>query len=204
MPGPLDALRKASTIEEGPSSWQETAQHGFEGAMEGLRGIASQIIPFVDIPESTAGHAGALLGAGVPLVGGAKKAAVIGKGLEGPHPAIRALMDTLFSEPSAVDIPATIGQSKVGGYYIPHRTPINVPEGFEIPEGGPSGWAPRDPLLVDKYVGQREAFDTTMAQRGAYGYKGSSSKVKPAPRANLNDLPPDFSSKFSYRDAKKD
>lgn len=163
MPNPLDTLRNyfstggSGTPDSPYAPWQKTAQNVIEGGIEGLKGLVGI---GDEVPSSegwNANHIGQLLSAVAPL-----RTGVIGRGLEGPHPAIRALMDTLSGAPEAVDPAKLFLGEKTGSYYVPHRAMITPPEGFDIP-AGTNRFMERDPALSDLYVNQRGAFSNKTA-----------------------------------------
>lgn len=136
MAGPLEGLKKATSI--GPDAPIETAplRGALDNGVQGLLGAFG-----VGDDSSSANRFGAMVGAALP----------IGRGLMNPHPAIRALMDSLSQEPSAINPLKVLAQDKVGGFQVPHRAQINLPEGFELPEGS-NPWIARDPQLSEQRV----------------------------------------------------
>lgn len=180
---PLTALKKASGIGAGPSAAQETGQNWLNAGVEGLRGALSSLVPGVSTPEGTAGGVGSVLGAALPLAA--------------PHPAISALLKMLHVEPEALDAVKLLGNDKVGGFQVPHRTPLQVPEGFSLPEGT-SSYPARDPALVDQYALRR---DSSALRASDYRTNGSkpTRELKGLPRkaGMQQDVGAEFSSKFS-------
>lgn len=106
MPGPLDALKKAETISASPSSWQETAQHAIEAAMDGLRGFTG-LGDQDPNPGWSANNIGALLGAALPLIPGGKltnglrDARLTAVGEEGAYNALRTPTPSINPEEAA-------------------------------------------------------------------------------------------------------
>jgi len=136
MPGPLEGLKKATAI--GPDAPISTAplREGLDSGVQGLLGAFG-----LGDDSSSANRFGAMAGAAIP----------IGRGLMNPHPAIRALLDTLSSAPEEINPMKLLANDKVGGFQIPHRAQISVPHGFELPDEA-NPWIARDPQLSEQRV----------------------------------------------------
>lgn len=162
---------------------------------EGTFNKARQLPPLPDPKEAAyqsllQAHSGGGLGT-------SRGDAVIGRGLEGPHPAIRTLMDTLGSAPPPINPDMMALGDKVTSFQIPHRSKIQVPEGFELPSGT-SPFPARPDDLIDQYVARRRGLEEKAPVAQKYGTKGSDSTVPAGRKADLNSMPGDFSSKFSF------
>jgi len=159
MPNPLEALRKAQTVQNADSPDPLDKGGWFDNAVQGLKGLVGL---GDDIPSSqgwNANHIGQMLGAVAPLGGPLRR--VIGEVPEGTHPAVSALLGMLGKaaevSPEA-EIP-NFRDTKVGGYYVPRRALTIAPEGFEFPaDMGTDQFMSRDPTLVDKWIGQQNAY----------------------------------------------
>lgn len=116
---------------------------------------------------------------------------VIGGASQEPHPAIRALMDTLSSQPEGMDPLKVFGQEKVGGFQVPHRTPFQVPEGFDLPSQT-SPYPARDPGLIDAFAQRRDAGDMRASD---YRPAGGLKPRKGVPGA-IKQAAPGYESKF--------
>ena len=139
--------------------------------------------------DTPANRGGALLGAAGP---------VIGRNLMGPHPAIRALMDTLAQEPRAVSPARKFLGERVGSYQVPHRSLIVPPKGFEFPpEMQP--FTGRDPTLIQAYADRRSGLGEGLAKDyNRLGNRRSSSKIKfKGYQYGLDETPGGFESKFA-------
>lgn len=195
---PLDALKKAEGIREAPSAWQEAAQRGINGSVEGLRGLLASFIPGVDVPDSTAGRVGELAGAAVPFGGPlrqAAKGAVIGRGLSGPHPAIRALMDTLSGAPDAIQPLKVLAGDKVGGW-TPRPSKIQVPSGFELPDEA-IPFMNRDPDLTSRWQQEQGRFKQKAPTSSARRDNRGSAAPMVVRKGAYKETPSGYDSKFA-------
>lgn len=189
MPGPL--IRRPAEFDPAAvaSHLPEKLQWPVGAALEALKSF----LPAADDP----------VGALAPNpIGMASEKSVIGRGLQGPHPAIRALMDALSSAPVAVDADKLALSEKLGGW-VPHRSMVAPPEGFTFPEQmpGPARFIARDPALSDRYVQEQWRTVGNNADQSRNGFRPSKSKV--APKSKSKDLLEGFESKFNVRDAMK-
>lgn len=123
--------------------------------------------------------------------------AVIGRNSTDPHPAIRALLDTLSSQPESLDPAKVFVQEKVGGFQVPHRGMIVPPEGFELPPGT-SPYPARSPELIDQFNLRR---DSSLGRSSDYRANGSkpATSLKGLPRTKGVSVDPgaEFQSKFA-------
>ena len=201
MPNPLEQLKAyfatggSGSSDQPYAPWQRTLQSGFEGGMEGLKGLAG----IGD--DSTANKVGQMVSAVAPFGGAARRA--IGEVPEGIHPAITALLKVLGKASESSDVAPAINwrDTKVGGNYIPARSMIMAPEGFELPEEmGLGKFITRDPALADQYAAQRTNAATggTMEDLTRYGGRPDiQTSVKPKAKSGLNAPVEGFESKFS-------
>lgn len=73
---------------------------------------------------------------------------------------VATLVEHLYGfEPEAVDPIRTALGTKATGYMVPHRAPINIPKGFELPQEFGPHYTSRPQPLIDKYVSQRNIKD---------------------------------------------
>lgn len=169
---------------------------GEEGAFNAVRPVAQAADPAeaaytrmmsngVANPGTAAGRTGA-----------------IGSTGQGPHPAIRALLDSLSQQPEGADPVKTFAGDKVGGFQIPHRSMIVPPDGFELP-ADTSAFPARDPSLIDAFTQRR---DSGLGRASDYTLHGNNYPrpprgpvAKPAPTGTtqVNVTPQGFESKFS-------
>lgn len=125
----------------------------------------------------------------------------IGGASQEPHPAIRALLDSLSQAPSPVNPDQLALGDRVTSFQVPHRQLIQAPPGFELPSGT-SPFPDRPDALVDQYVTRRRGLmsPNTAANVQQYGTKPTNSKVPALPRAEIDKTPQGFESKFSLSD----
>jgi hypothetical protein len=137
VPGPLDGLKKATSIGPVPNPAGHPEDDWLGTGVQGLLGTVG-----LGDDTSQANRGGQVLSAAIPLLA--------------PHPAITALLKVLGGAPEALDANQLVSGEKVGGW-IPHRSAVVPPEGFSFQGTSPFGG--RNPALVDKYVQEQNRFN---------------------------------------------
>lgn len=123
MPNPpLDALKKAQTIQAAPPADAEWARTALDTGVQGLLGAIG-----LGDDSSLVNRGGQLVGAALPVVGGVRKAIT-----RETHPAVQALIELLSGEPAAVNPDKLAAMSRVTPHFVPPPPKLEVPEGFKL------------------------------------------------------------------------